>query len=106
MADPQSDNPITSIYATDDEMAELVEFFVDELPERIATFAEALDAENWETVRTISHQLKGAAPGYGFESVGEAAGKVERLVIDQASVDQTNEAARSFIALCGRVAKA
>ena len=106
MTVPQNENLITSIYATDAEMAELVELFVDELPDRIAAFAEALEAEHWETVRTISHQLKGAAPGYGFESVGEAAGKVERLVIDHASVDQTNEAARSFIALCGRVAKA
>lgn len=106
MADQQTENPIFSIYAADEEMAELVEFFVDELPDRIAAFAEALEAGNWETVRTISHQLKGAAPGYGFNSVGEAAGKVERLVIDHASVDHTNEAAQSFIALCGRVSKA
>lgn len=106
MTDQPAENPITSCFAHDADMAELVELFVEELPVRINAFVEALDAGNWEEVRRISHQLKGAAPGYGFESVGEAAGRVERLLLENQDIERTNDAARSFVEMCGRVSAA
>ncbi len=105
MPEPRVECPITSAYAADEEMADLVDLFVNELPDRVAAFVSALESDNWHEVQVISHQLKGAAPGYGFDLVGEAAGQVEKLLLENASVDQRFDAAREFIALCGRVSK-
>ena len=105
MPEQSADSPILSSFAHDAEMIELVEMFVDELPDRVAVFAEALETESWEEARTISHQLKGAAPGYGFDSIGEAAGRIERLVIDQAAGDEMKAAVESLLSLCNRVVR-
>lgn len=101
----QSTQPIYSSYASDETMTELIEMFVDELPDRAAVVKQAADEAQWDSLRSISHQLKGAAPGYGFEAVGEAAGHVERLVMDHAQADQVLDAVESLLSLCDRVAK-
>lgn len=105
MTDAEPINPITSSIQDDDDMLEIIDLFIDELPNRVAIFANALEQQEWADVRTISHQLKGAAPGYGFEPIGTAAAIVEDLVLTSAAIADIEAASNTLVALCSRVAK-
>lgn len=59
--------------------AELIAEFTGGLPERIDRIREAKETGDFETVRTISHQLKGAGGGYGFIEITNVASIVESL---------------------------
>ncbi|MFG0325767.1 MAG: Hpt domain-containing protein [Phycisphaerales bacterium JB037] len=59
---------------------ELVDLFLGELPERVASILRAADEERFDEVLRLSHQIKGGAPGYGFVGVGDAAGRLESAV--------------------------
>lgn len=61
-------------------MGELVAEFVEELGARIEAIRAAFDTEDARRLKTIAHQLKGAAGGYGFPTIGFAAGDVERTI--------------------------
>lgn len=86
-------------------MIEIIDMFIDELPKRVAIISDAFEQQDWSQIKTISHQLKGAAPGYGFESIGVAAGTLEALLIESASIDEIENASEQLTELCGRVAK-
>lgn len=64
---------------TDPVFAELIADFVDALPERMDKIRAARDAGDFVTIRTISHQLKGAGGGYGFMEITNVASVVESL---------------------------
>jgi HPt (histidine-containing phosphotransfer) domain-containing protein len=100
---PQHGEPLLSSFASDPDMVELVEYFVGELDDRMATIRAALERNDRSTIRRIAHQLRGAAGGYGFHAVGEAAAEVERLAHPDASpFDDLRSAADALISLCGR----
>ncbi|MFU8829334.1 MAG: Hpt domain-containing protein, partial [Phycisphaerales bacterium] len=68
-------------------MAELVEYFVEEVPQRLKALLDYCRAHDRDGVKQLAHQLKGASAGYGFESLGEAAAKVEGPLKAEASLD-------------------
>ncbi len=72
--------PLYSSLATDPDLAELVEIFVESLPERVETLKQAFDQGDWETLRRTAHQLKGAAGSYGFDPLSPSAAKLEQRV--------------------------
>jgi len=76
----QGNDRIISEFAADPEMAELVDMFVGDLPQRVSKLEHLIDEHDIEGLRTLAHQLKGAAPGYGFPSIGAAAEAVESAV--------------------------
>jgi len=61
-------------------MAELLDLFVAELPDRARCLAEAAERGDAERVGHLAHQLKGAGAGYGFPSISTTAGRIEHLV--------------------------
>ncbi len=69
--------PLRSTLAGDPDYAELIEMFVTELPDRVSAIEAAVSSSDSRRLRTIAHQLKGAAAGYGFEPIGDAAARVE-----------------------------
>lgn len=71
---------LISEFAGDDEMRELITMFVDELPERVRALRALTDSGELDGLRRLAHQLKGAGGGYGFPSLGHAAGRLEDLV--------------------------
>jgi HPt (histidine-containing phosphotransfer) domain-containing protein len=75
---------IRSLYADDPDMAEIIEEFAADAPERAARLERLLASEETKELRTLAHQLKGAGGGYGFPQVTEAAAKLERAVLDGA----------------------
>lgn len=72
-----SAEPIISEFADDPDMTELVELFVDRLGATMGEMRAALSAGEFDEVQRLAHQLKGAAAGYGFPGLGEAARVVE-----------------------------
>lgn len=73
---------IVSRYADDPEMAELVSVFVNELPARAAAFSAAALEADVERLRGLAHQLKGSAAGYGFDPLGDVAGRIEAQILN------------------------
>jgi len=69
--------PLISQFADDKDMSELVEFFVDELQERIGDLGEAWKSGDHTRLKSLAHQLKGAAGGYGFPSITHSAAALE-----------------------------
>lgn len=68
---------IISEFADDAEFCDLIQLFVSELPDRVASIENAFTQGNHEEVTRLAHQLKGSGPGYGFPTIGEAAGTIE-----------------------------
>lgn len=102
--------PLRSAYADDPEMAELVELFVSELPERLAALEAAWTSGDSQTLRRMAHQLKGAGAGYGFPVVSDAAGEVETAILargsalPEAELKAVRAKVEALVALCRRAA--
>lgn len=96
------DGPITSEFADDPDMANLIAEFVASLPGRAHAILDRLDQGAIEQARTMAHQLKGAGGGYGFPSITEAARVVERAIRER-RIDDAQMAAKALITLCARV---
>lgn len=103
--------PLISQYASDPEMADLVELFVGELPERIRALESAWQDQRVEAVTRIAHQLKGSGAGYGFPLIGDAAANLESKLRHQALSDaeaalaKASEDFRALVDLCARACR-
>lgn len=105
---PLQQDSLRSEFAGDPDMAELVELFVSEVPQRIDMIADAYRAEQWDLLQRISHQLKGASAGYGFPDLGTAAGKVEHIIksgpiADEQILLELTLGVKELITMCRRV---
>jgi HPt (histidine-containing phosphotransfer) domain-containing protein len=63
-------------------MAELVEMFVDELPDRIEHLQQLLATADWDALGRLAHQMKGACGSYGFDQLTPLAARVEQASRD------------------------
>lgn len=97
------DQPILSEYASDADMRELVEFFVGELDDRVSAIRAAFETGDADRLRTLAHQIKGAAGGYGFPSISDQAAEVERsLLAEEAAVSQISEKVEDLLGMLRR----
>jgi len=97
--------PLYSTLATDPVLAEVVEQFVDQLPDRIAKLVDCVDGSDWESLGRLAHQLKGAVGSYGFGSITPFAHRLELAVKVNESEDIVRRATADLIDLCRRVRK-
>lgn len=103
MTDPNGDTaPIKSTFAGDPEMKELVEFFVENMPERIAALEACANKGAIEQLSAIAHQLKGAGGSYGFPQVTESARRLEESTSAACSIDDVRRELDELVAICGR----
>jgi len=102
MATPPDNQPIVSSFSDDPEMTELIGLFVSELPDRIETIRGALLSGDHLFLKRVVHQLKGAAPSYGFSRIGDAAGKIETSLQAGVGLDRLPPAVDELISLCER----
>ena len=92
---------LRSEFADDPDMREIVAFFVTDLTDRVSAIRAAVDTDDRARLRTLTHQLKGAAGGYGFPTIGIAAATVEReLLGDEAQVSALHEKVNDLLQLC------
>jgi len=95
--------PLYSSLGTDPDLGEIVDLFVDEMPNRISTILDCLKASDWEGLRCTAHQLKGAAGSYGFHSITPSAAAVEDSVREGQPEAAIRQAVDELVDLCGRV---
>ena len=81
-ADSSAPTPqkIVSQFASDPDMVELVQMFVDEMPHRVRAIQDQWRAHSFTDLRRTAHQIKGASGGYGFPTVGQVAAKLEQVI--------------------------
>ncbi len=79
--------PLRSRFSDDPEMAELVAYFVEEIPQRIEALRAYCESGDREGVQRLAHQLKGASAGYGFDELGQAAASLEAPLKEEATLD-------------------
>lgn len=86
-------------------MRELIEFFLEQLEQRAGAIQAAFSQGQANELGVLAHQLKGAAAGYGFPSLGACAGELETLVkACEADASAVAERVEDLIGLCRRAA--
>jgi CheY-like chemotaxis protein len=53
----------------DDEYQQILKTFLDRLPQMVDTIKKAVKKGDWETVQSVSHQLKGLGGSFGYEQI-------------------------------------
>lgn len=77
-------DPIPSELVQEDEsFAGLVQEFIAGLHVRIAEIGRAVEAQDYVNLRSLAHQLKGSAGGFGYPSITEQAARLERHALDE-----------------------
>ena len=93
--------PLHSSFAEDPDLRDLVVLFVDELDGRIASIQRAFDERDLAELCRIAHQLKGSAGGYGFDPIGDAAGRLEyELRGDEAAESTIGDRVEDLVTTC------
>ncbi|MCA9104077.1 MAG: Hpt domain-containing protein [Pirellulaceae bacterium] len=69
-----------SDFAGDADLGELVEMYVDEMPQRVQSIIQAYETQDWELLGRLAHQTKGAAGSYGFHQITALAESLEHAV--------------------------
>lgn len=93
--------PLHSTYECDPDLRDLIVHFVDEMDQRVEMIRSAFLSEDVVALQRISHQLKGAAGGYGFESIGDSAARLEYdLLTDEAMISDLSERVEDLINNC------
>ena len=91
-----------STLADDPDLCEIVDMFVDEMPDRIANLLDQLESGNRKELRRAAHQLKGAAGSYGFDAISPSAATLEKALRSDKPEAEIQRATDSLVALCRR----
>ena len=94
---------ITSSFADDPVMSELVEMYVGEMPERISGLENLRDSQQWEELRRSAHQLKGSGQSYGFEPITQYAARLERSLRESEPEEQVMQQLTELLDVMHRV---
>jgi CheY-like chemotaxis protein len=76
--------PITSsLLETEPEFFDIVEKFVDDLPNKISNIQTQMANKNWSEVSAIAHALKGSGGGLGYPILTNISGNIEFQTLNQ-----------------------
>lgn len=80
----RSDEPIYSeLIEEEPDIIEVVDRFIENLPEQITKLDTAFYANDWQTFRNSVHDLKGMGGGFGFPQLSQEAAKIETQLQQQ-----------------------
>ena len=85
---------------------EIVEQFVGDLPSRMQALEEALDSENYEQVRRMAHQLKGAFGSYGYQPLAAAACQLEQDARSGSQIEVIRWQVEQLVRMCQQTSAA
>lgn len=94
---------IYSDFGDDEDLAELVEMFVDEIPDRVQSMLDSAEVSDWEQLGRIAHQMKGAAGSYGYGEVTNVAAVLEHACRNNASAETIQRALQELVTMCLRM---
>lgn len=95
--------PLFSTLANDPELGRIVPLFVEEMPGRVGQLTARLESADWDGLRQVAHQMKGAAGSYGFQPITPVAARLEQAIKDGQAESEIRRLAEELIALCSRV---
>lgn len=95
-------DPVCSAFGEDPDLKALVELFVAEMPDRISSLLDRVDASDWEGARRAVHQLKGAAGSYGFGPISQSAARVEEAIRASRPEQEIRRSLEELVDLCRR----
>ena len=95
--------PLYSSFGADPFMADLVEMYVAEMPQRVSSLADAFCRNDRDDLQRFAHQIKGAAGGYGFDLLTTLAAVLEQTLRDDRRDDDVRHAVEDLIAACDQV---
>ena len=97
-----ANDALKSEFANDPDLCDIVTMFVDELPSRVDAIKTAFHKGDMETIRTMTHQLRGSAGGYGFTPIGDVAGEIEMESFnEEADISALYEMIEDLATICG-----
>ena len=103
MSTEQTSDYIYSCFANDEDLGELVEMYVDEMPERINSIEEVRNSGDWEHLRTLAHQIKGSGQSYGFDIISQLAAAVEYSIREEEPEQDIDRKLGELLSACQRV---
>ncbi|WP_290649142.1 ATP-binding protein [Aquisalimonas sp.] len=98
-----STSPLQSSYADDPDMADVVAGFVERLPAQIRAMRSVAADGEFDHLKRLAHQLKGAAGGYGFMPISREAESLEAAAREATQAGDVNDAVNRLASLCDRV---
>jgi HPt (histidine-containing phosphotransfer) domain-containing protein len=96
-------NPVYSRLAADPMLGELVDLFVQEMPERVVALEVQARSRDWSQLARTAHQLKGSAGSYGFGEITPCAARLEAAARDARQEEAILSALNDLLDLCSRV---
>lgn len=100
-----TDAPIFSEFGHDEDFAELIEMFVDALPERMQNLRLAVVRQEVSEARRLAHQLKGAFGSYGFHPLTDVLQQLESDLHDNSSRAQVQNSLDAVLEKVARIQK-
>lgn len=92
-----------STFGADPDLGELVEMYVDDMPDRIAAMEQSFSSGDLETLQRTAHQMKGAGESYGFAQLTLLAAAVEYSVEGGGPEESIQQKLHELVDVCKRV---
>lgn len=86
----------------DPEIADIVPGFLENRQKDIKLIQDALLKEDYETIRTLGHSMKGSGGGYGFDAIGEIGLSIEQNAMDR-NIDGIRREIKELAAYLDRI---
>ncbi len=100
MTSATQNTTIHSSMADDPDFGELVDMYVEEMPDRIAVLEESLGSGDMELLQRTAHQMKGAAGSYGFDQLTPYAAAVEAQARDGEPEENLQKTVQELLDVC------
>jgi len=103
MMQPLNTSYVYSTLASEPDLDDLVELFVQEMPDRITALETQARNRDWRQITRTAHQLKGAAGSYGFGAITPYAARLENAARNGGPEDEILSALNELLNLCRHV---
>ncbi|WP_428938460.1 ATP-binding protein [Fontivita pretiosa] len=97
------DGMLVSSLEGNERFREVLERFVSRLPERVEQITRLMQQRDLEQLARAVHQVKGAAGGYGFAAISEAAWRAEQCIKTSRSLEEIAAEVQKLVSLVRRV---
>ncbi len=104
MGQDHNTNHVFSDFANDEEYQDLIELFVNSIPDKINQIKQFHQDKDFEKLKFLSHQLKGAAGGFGFPKLTDIAEDLELVCINK-STDKLDEKVDTLLKYLSSISK-
>lgn len=102
-AGARAPSAVRSEFADDPELRQPLLEFIAGLPEQVTGLIEALGRRDLPSLKTATHQLKGAGGGYGFPGITELAARAENRLTTGGSFEAAASEVNALVALLRRL---